>query len=85
MAIEGCDLLIDDALYFREELFVSMEPVAHGDGEGDNKLPVRDDRKDVIDEVSSGFSHSTPTAGGAETTFFAGEGEDHFLAAAAAL
>ena len=85
MAIEGCDLLIDDALYFREELFVGMEPVAHGDGEGNNKLAVRNDRKDVIDEVSRGFSHSSTTATGAEASFFAGEGENHFLAAAVAL
>ena len=74
MAIEAGDVLIDDALYFREELFVGMEPVAHGDGEGNNKLAVRNDRKDVIDEVSRGFSHSSTTATGAEASFFAGEG-----------
>ena len=52
------DEIYDDAVNFGKEPFIRVEPVAHGYGKRDDKLTVRHERKDVIQEMSPSFSHA---------------------------
>jgi hypothetical protein len=56
------DLFRYDSVNRGEEFFIGMDPVAHGNGKRDDKLPVRDKGQHVIYEMMRSFRHALSAA-----------------------
>ena len=67
------------------ELRVVGTAIAKGVGERQHPLPDRDLWEDAIHQVRSGVRHAPSTAGGAEATSLAREGEQAVVAAVVAV
>jgi|GEM_PF-6649139 len=76
------DLFRDDFMDRGEELFIGMNPVAHGNGKRDNKLPVGDKGQYVIYQVMGCFCHALSATTRTVASFLTREGDDFFFIAA---